>query len=371
MSQRLINRFYVATRKGLFTFARDSNQWAISALDFTGEPVSAVSEDKSGNSLMAALNLGHFGAKLWRRDGEDSWQELAVPVYPKTEATDKNADAPPAPALSQIWYLAPGGLDQSGRMWAGTIPGGLFRSDDLGASWQLIHSLWSDPRRLEWFGGGYDNPGIHSICVDPRNSKHISIAVSCGGVWHSRDDGASWELAAAGMCAPYMPPDRAADENIQDVHRMVQCPGQPDRLWVQHHGGIYRSDDGGRTWVRITSAAPSDFGFACAVHPTQPQTAWFIPGQADQKRIPVDGRLVALRTDDGGATFKQLRAGLPQEYAYDLVYRHGLDISPDGNVVAFGSTTGNLWLSEDRGENWQCLSTSLPPIYAVYFSRRV
>jgi photosystem II stability/assembly factor-like uncharacterized protein len=136
---------------------------------------------------------------------------------------------------------------------------------------------------------------------------------------------------------------------------------------VQHHNGIFRSDDGGANWVEIAEAGPSTFGFPVVVHPDDPDTAWFIPAIKDEKRIPVAGAVVVTRTRDGGKSFEVLRNGLPQQHAYDLVYRHALDIDASGNRLAFGSTTGNLWVSEDQGDSWQSISQHLPPIYGVRF----
>ena len=130
-----------------------------------------------------------------------------------------------------VWSLAAGGADQPGVLWAGTLPGGLFRSDDRGDSWQLVRALWDVPQRAEWMGGGYDVPGIHSICVDPRDSDHVLVAVSCGGVWQTTDGGASWQVSAAGMRADYMPPELAENDAVQDPHRIVRSDGNPDGLW--------------------------------------------------------------------------------------------------------------------------------------------
>ena len=194
-----------------------------------------------------------------------------------------------------------------------------------GASWQLVRPLWDHPLRKEWFGGGADLPGIHSICVDPRQSAVVRIGVSCAGVWTTRDRGASWSCEGKGMWAAYMPPERKFEMNVQDPHRVVQCPAAPDRLWAQHHNGIFRSSDAGLTWEDIEGAPPSVFGFAVAVHPRDPDTAWFVPAIKDERRIPAGGRVVVTRTRDGGRTFAELTRGLPQQHAYDLVYRHALD----------------------------------------------
>lgn len=236
-----------------------------------------------------------------------------------------------------------------------------------GESWQLVESLWRVPGRAQWFGGGYDQPGIHSICVDPRDSHRLRIAVSCGGVWQSDDDGEHWTLAADGMYADYMPPELRSDPNIQDPHRMVQCAAAPDTLWVQHHNGVFVSRDGARRWHDVPNVPPSVFGFAVAVHPQDPDTAWFVPAVKDECRVPVDAALVVARTRDGGRSFEVLRDGLPTP-SYDLVYRHGLAISRDGSLLAMASTTGGLWLSEDQGDTWHTLSQNLPPVYAVTFA---
>jgi photosystem II stability/assembly factor-like uncharacterized protein len=299
-------------------------------------------------------------------DGGRGWQEVTTPSFPPKPEDLPKEDTNPW-TLQQIWIMEAGGPDQKGLLWAGTIPGGLFRSDDGGESWELVRSLWDRPERLSWFGGGYDHPGIHSVVVDPRNADRVYIGISCGGVWMTEDGGDTWELRATGMRAEYMPPERANDPNIQDPHRLVQCDAAPDVLWTQHHNGIFRTTDGGESWEEIKDVPPSTFGFAVAVHPSDPDKAWFVPAVKDECRVPADGKLVVNRTTDGGRTFETVREGLPQRSAYDLVFRHALDIDRTGERLALGSTTGNLWVSEDQGSSWQGISHHLPPIYCTLF----
>jgi len=361
------DRAYIATRKGLFEVYRTHEAWLLDQQHFLGDPVSMVLPDRRDGTLYAALNLGHFGAKLHRRDpGSNDWVEVAAPAFPpKPEGSADPVDW----AVKLIWSLAAGGPDQPGVLWAGTLPGGLFRSNDRGDSWQLVESLWNVPERAQWMGGGYDVPGIHSICVDPRDSDSVLVGVSCGGAWLTTDGGASWSLRAKGMRATYMPPELAGEETVQDPHRIVRCPAEPDKLWCQHHNGIWRSVDDGASWTEVVPAAPvSNFGFATAVHPLDGETAWFVPAEADSKRIPPHAALAVTRTSDGGKTFAAWRGGLPQQHCYDLVYRHGLAVSDDGQVLLMGSTTGGAWLSEDGGGQWQTISTTLPPIYSVAFA---
>jgi photosystem II stability/assembly factor-like uncharacterized protein len=231
----------------------------------------------------------------------------------------------------------------------------------------MMRVLWDHPKRKQWSGGGADLPGLHSICVDPRNSQRVWIAVSIGGIWFTENGGTNWELRGDGMRAEYAPPEQTHDPVAQDVHRLVQCPAVPQRMWVQHHNGIFVSSDEGETFTEITGVEPSSFGFAVVVHPRDPDTAWFVPEIKDEKRIPREGKLVVTRTRDGGKTFDTLTNGLPQSHAYDIVYRHALALNRDGDCLAFGSTTGGLWVSEDEGESWACVTHTLPPVYAVQF----
>ena len=356
---------FIATRKGLFELTKRESAWNLSAPHFSGDPVSIVLHDRRDGATYAALNLGHFGAKLHRRDaGGAQWKEVAVPVYPpKPDDSGDKTDW----TLKQIWSLEAGGPDQPGVLWAGTLPGGLFRSTDRGESWQLVESLWNVPGRAEWFGGGYDTPGIHSISVDPRDSASVLVGVSCGGVWLTNDGGSTWELRTQGMAARYMPPELVDDGAAQDPHRIVRCAGMPDVLWCQHHCGIWRSVDNGRQWQELP-APGSSFGFAVAVHPVDGGMAWFVPAIADQQRVPVGAALAVNRTRDGGVTFDTQRGGLPQRDCYDLVYRHGLAVADDGAMLLMGSTTGSVWLSDDGGERWHTIAAHLPPVYAVRFA---
>ncbi len=367
------SHFLVGTRKGLFTVEKNGKGWDVARAAFLGDNVSIALVDPRDGAIYAALDHGHFGVKLHRSvDDGGSWEEIGVPVYPEKPEGEIDLDpfqgTPRDWKLIKIWALEPGGADEPGVLWCGTIPGGLFRSADCGKSWTLVESLWNHPGRKRWMGGGADHPGIHSVCVDPRDSRRVAVGVSCGGVWASDDAGASWECRATGMRAEYMPPEGRYDPGIQDPHRVVRCRTQPNSLWAQHHNGIFRSIDDSASWSEIKNVPPSGFGFAVAVHPDDGATAWFIPAIKDEKRIPVDGRLVVTRTRDGGNSFDVLSNGLPQRHAYDIVYRHALDVDQRGETLAFGSTTGSLWVSDDQGDSWRAVSTHLPPVYCVRFA---
>lgn len=366
-------RAYIATRKGLFTLERQGETWEVTSADFLGSPVTAITRDARSGRFYAGLKHEHFGPKMHRSDDDGkAWVEVGTPTYPERPddvpavmCPIRNVEIPWS--LHLIWALAPD-ITVDGGLWCGTIPGGLFRSTDHGESWDLVRPLWDLPNRSKWFGGGYDYPGIHSVLVDPGDGRHVTVGISCGGVWTSRDAGKTWESKCKGMRAEYVPPEIADSPDIQDPHILVACASRHQSLWVQHHNGIFRSTNGGEQWTEIHEAGPSTFGFVAAAHPNEPDTAWFVPAVKDEERVPVGGRFVVTRTRDGGKTFDVLTEGLPQQHAYDIVYRHALAVDDSGDNLIMGSTTGSVWTSHNQGDTWDLVSSNLPPVNAVMFA---
>lgn len=360
----MAERLHVGTRKGLFELERRRDGWDVAAVHFLGDPVSAVLETRDG-TVHAALDLGHFGAKLWRRDRGRDWREVPAPAFPPKP--DDATDDPHPWSLGRIWAIQPGGVP--GRLWAGTMPGGLFRSDDDGETWSLVETLWRLPERRKWLGvAGGEQPGISAVLVDPRDPAVLRLGVSTAGVWETADTGQSWRLINQGMYNEYMPPEHSGDPIAQDIHMLAHCAAAPDVMWCQHHNGVFRSGDAGHHWQEVTAIQPSKFGFAVVAHPRDPATAWFVPAAKDERRIPVDGRIVVARTRDGGESFDVLSRGLPQRHAYDLVWRHGLAVDDSGERLALGSTSGGIWVSEDAGESWTTPDARLPPIATLRFA---
>ncbi len=231
--------------------------------------------------------------------------------------------------------------------------------------------LWSGPGNgtTKWFGTpaaeGEFAPGIHSIEVDPSDPRHLYVAISTAGVFESRDGGASWQVRNRGLTMDYSP-DPTDEWAGHDPHALILCPGAPRWVWQQNHCGVFVSDDGALNWRKVSNPELGvHFGFPVAVDANDGKRAWLVPGQADMQRTTIGGGLFVARTDDGGATWRQFRKGLPQEHAYDVVYRHALH--NQGDTLAFGTTTGNLYVSEDRGESWATVANNLPPVYSVRF----
>jgi hypothetical protein len=382
-------RILLGTRKGTFGVERSQGKWRPALLGHAGVGSNFVVRDPHTGTLWAALGHGHWGAKLSRsRDGGKTWEDATQITYPEGA---RYLDVPPGAdpktlppsfkeaKLLKLWAIAFG---PAGRMYVGTIPGGLFVSDDAGDTFTLNLPLWNHESRggdlfrgegsgvTHWFGtpaseGGEFAPGIHSIAVDPTNPDRVLIAISTAGVLETTDGGKSWRSRNRGLLMDYLPDPSA--EWGHDPHFLELCSAQPQHVWQQNHCGVFYSSDGAATWKKVSQPEQGvHFGFPVAVDAEHGKTAWVVPGKADMQRTAIDGGLFVARSQDGGESWQPLRKGLPQEHAYDVVYRHALDNS--GDALAFGSTTGNLYVSEDRGESWQVVGHNLPPIYSVRFA---
>jgi hypothetical protein len=386
----------LGTRKGTLILDRKPGGWTPRPISHGGMSISYAARDPRDGTLWAAMDHAHWGPKLSRsKDHGATWENLTQIAYPKSARfveqhlptpgqapTDRPTTYKEA-ALLKVWVLAFGGRTQPGTIHAGTLPGGLFTSRDGGDTWELNWPLWNHESRggdltqgdatsrNDWGGTpaamayGEFVPGIHSIVVDPRDSDRMLVGVSCAGVIGSKDGGKSWQGQNRGMLNDYLP--NPAAEWGHDPHFVTQCAGEPDCLWQQNHSGIFSSTDGARTWRRVSRPEMAvHFGFAVAVDERDGRTAWVVPATADDQRMAVSGGLFVARTRNGGESWETFREGLPQKHAYDVVYRHALDVR--GERVCFGSTTGNVYVSEDRGESWRCVGNNLPPIHSVRFA---
>jgi photosystem II stability/assembly factor-like uncharacterized protein len=385
----MADQILVGTRKGTFIVEKTSGRWRPKLAGHAGQGSNFVARDPNSGTIWAALGHGHWGAKLSRSDdGGASFYDASQVKYPE----DARYLAPPMPdesgeakgptvvkdaALLKLWVLAFG---RAGQVFVGTIPGGLFASNDGGESFELNRPLWDHESRggnladgkgtgqTHWFGTpaseGEFAPGIHSVVVDPRNPDRVLVAVSTAGVLETTDGGKSWRSRNKGMLMDYLPDPSA--EWGHDPHFITQCASQPDHMWQQNHCGVFYSADGAQTWKKVSNPAQGvHFGFPVAADDEDGRTAWVVPGKSDMQRITIDGGLFVARTTDGGESWEELREGLPQENAYDVVYRHALHNR--GDLLAFGSTTGNLYVSENRGDSWLAVANNLPPIYSVRF----
>jgi photosystem II stability/assembly factor-like uncharacterized protein len=343
----------VGTEKGLFRLVEDGSTgaWQVDGPHMAGYAVLHTLQSRSG-TLFAATSHKIWGAHVYRsRDQGLTWTSLdAVPGH----AAETGRGATRA-----VWFLAESGET----LFAGIDPAGLFRSDDRGESWSPVAGLNEHPTRATWepSKGCF---AVHSICVDSQQPNNIVVAVSAGGVYRSEDGGASWEPTNARVRAENLPqPTPGTGHN---VHRVIRHPTVPERLYRQCYNGTYRSDDGARTWVEITDGLPSDFGYGIVTDPNDADTVFQVPESGSHLRAPVDGQLRVYRSRDGGATWASASDGLPDKHVYVTVLRECMatdDRNPCG--VYFGTSGGHVFASRDAGDSWALIANYLPRVLSV------
>jgi hypothetical protein len=355
-----VTELLLGTKKGLFALEGEpGSRFEVTARAFAGEPVEYALRDPRSGRVLAAVSSPFYGPKvMYADDPAGEWEQAQGIALP--EGGDK--------ALERIWVLVPGEAD--GTVYAGGDPGVLFESRDGGATFELNRGLWEHPTRPKWQPGG-GGLCVHSIETWPGEPDRLAIGISAAGVWLTDDGGASWRRGNDGMVPRYLPDDRPEDEVALCVHRLRRSAARPERIFMQFHGGVYRSDDAGRTWTDIAAGLPSDFGFPLAVDPADADSAYVIPLTADMDRVTPDGRVRVYETRDGGASWAPRGDGLPSEHAYLTVLREAFDWAGEGDALElyFGATSGAVFGSGDAGATWFDAATHMPPVLSVTASR--
>ena len=349
----------VGTRKGLFVLEGEpGSPFEVTARAFAGDPVEYALRDPRSGRVLASVTSPFYGPKIFYTDelGTD-WKEAAGVSLPGRDAV-----------LERIWVIVTAEAD--GALYAGGDPGVLFESRDGGASWQLNRALWKHPTRPKWQPGA-GGLCLHSISTWPGEPERLAVGISAAGVWLTDDGGATWRSGNTGLVPRYLPEDIPEDEIGLCVHRLQRAPTQPERIFMQFHGGVYRSDDAGESWHDIARGLPSDFGFPLAIDPADPASAYVIPLAADIDRVTPEGRVRVYETRDAGASWSPRGDGLPAENAYLTVLREAFDWVGEGTALElyFGATSGTVFGSGDAGASWFDAAPNLPPVLSVAASR--
>jgi hypothetical protein len=351
-----VTELIVGTKKGLFVLEGEpGSTFEIKARAFAGEPVEYALRDPGTGRLLASVTSPFYGPKIFYTDD------------PSAEWTQAEGLALPGggdEALQRIWLLVPG--EAEGSLLAGGDPGVLFQSGDGGSTWRLNEVLWEHRVKESWQPGG-GGLCVHSIVPWPGDPDRLALGISAAGVWLTDDGGGSWRKGNAGLAARYLPEDATEESTSLCVHHIERAAKQPERLFLQFHGGVYRSDDAGESWVEIGSGLPSDFGFPLALDPDDPDSAYVIPLTADMDRVTPEGRVRVYETRDAGESWTPRGQGLPEDHAYLTVLRLAFDQAGEGSSLElyFAATSGEVFGSADAGASWYTVAPHLPPVYSV------
>jgi photosystem II stability/assembly factor-like uncharacterized protein len=351
-----LTELLVGTKKGLFRLEGDGGPagFEITARAFAGQSVEYAMRDPRTGRYLASVTSWFYGPRIWVTDDPTGeWEQAEGTTLPEGDEQ----------ALERLWVIVPGEAD--GVLYAGGDPGPLFESRDGGLTWSLNRGLWDHPTRPDWSPG---NGGLclHTIAPWHGDPSRLLVAISSVGVWLSDDGGETWRHSNTGIEPGYLP-EEARDNPIQHcVHDVRRSPANPERLFMQFHGGVYRSDDGGANWIDIGEGLPSDFGFPIVVDPSDQDSAYVIPLIGAEDRTPPDGAVRVWETRDAGATWTARGDGLPDQ-SYLTILREAFDNAGEGERMElyFGATSGDLFGSGDAGATWSTAATRLPPVHSV------
>ncbi len=332
--------------------SRDRTQWEAVGPVLTGDPIYTSAYDVNSQTLFVAVNSEFYGPSICRsQDFGASWD---------TGGSGFHYAADDAEKVTQVWSIRP---TNRGVVYAGVDASGLFLSDNGGDSWCELSALREHPTHDHW-GPGYGGKCLHTIGLDPFNDERLYIACSVGGIYRSVDAGDTWDPISKGIRAEFLPDGQQFPQAGQCVHKFALSPARAGRIWLQDHGGVYRSDDGGDTWLNIGESLPSDFGFPIVAHPTEADTAYVFPVERWPRWSP-DNMLSVHRTTDAGGHWERLANGLPMP-TYTGVLRDGMRLDSESPVgIYFGTTSGSLYHSADEGASWHAIAHQLPRIYSV------
>ena len=350
----------IGTKKGLFVAeaGKARRKFTLRGPFGAGVAVYSTLIDTRGKPRIYASSCNaFFGMKvLVSADLGHTFKETkSAPAFPKDDGR----------VLANIWSLEAGKGKKE--LWCGVEPAALFRSRDGGDSWELVPGISNHEHARQWQPGG-GGLCLHTIL---RDGPRMHLGISTGGHYLSEDGGQTFHASNSGIGAGFVPDPYP--EFGQCVHKIARHPAAPGRLYIQNHGGwpdrpgigVLRSDDYGHTWRSIADGLPSDFGLPIIVHPHDPDTIYVVPLEPMTRTCP-EGRPAVWRSENGGGSWKRLTKGLPKKEGFFTVLRDGMDVDHFSSpALYFGTTTGQLWLGRDGGEDWSCLFDSLPPINCV------
>ncbi len=350
----------VGTRKGMWLATSDDDRktWEVSGPHFDMQEVYSCLVDTRGGSprIFAGSASSWFGpAVYWSDDLGGSWRETRI-------AFDEDVEA----SVEGVWQLVPGVGDTT--LWAGSQPAAVWRSEDRGQSFTLERALWDHPHRPQW-DAGFGGQAFHTIVPHPTDAMSVTVALSTGGVYQTNDGGQSWEPRNQGVRVEFFPENISYPEFGQCVHKVARHPAVPERMYLQNHGGVYRTDDHGKSWTSIADGLPADFGFPIVVHPHRPETVFVFPLLGADRRYPPAARARVWRSDDAGAHWSELGEGLPDSF-YVGVMRDAFS-ADDHDVSGFylGARNGTVYCSTDDGESWREVLDNLPDVMVVRAAR--
>ncbi len=384
-------RVLVGTRKGAFILTSDGKRekWDVSGPHFAGwEIYHLKGSPVDPNRIYASQTSGWFGqvmqrsddgGKTWHQPGTPKGEESGPDGMPKGESnkfvydtssetgapmtTHQFYDGKPHPwEFKRVWHVEPS-LTDPDLVYAGVEDAAIFKSTDGGKNWKEMSGLRGHGTGPHWQPGA-GGMCLHSIILDPKNPQRIWIAISSAGAFRTDDAGKTWKPINRGLKSQYIPDPDA--EVGHCVHHIAMNPKRPGVLFMQKHWDVMRSDDAGDNWTEVSGNLPTDFGFVIDVHAHEPETIYVVPITSDGLHYVPEGKLRVFRSRAGGNEWEPLSRGLPQSNCYVNILRDAMAVDTlDQCGVYFGTSGGQVYCSNDAGDNWNAIVHDLPGVLSV------
>ncbi len=361
-------RVLVGTAKGGFILEADGAraEWKVQGPLFGGWEVYHMTGAPSDPfRLYASQSTGWFGQIIQRSDdGGASWRPVGNQfLYEGDPGPHQWYDGTPHPwEFARVWHLEPSG-DDPDTVYAGVEDAALFQTTDGGSTWSELAGLRTHPSGPQWQPGA-GGMAVHTVLIDPARPGRLHVAISAAGVFRSDDGGRTWEPTNSGLRSVGLPDEEPPVGHC--VHRIARHPERPDTLFMQKHWDVMRSDDGGGTWTEVSGDLPTDFGFPIAVHAHEPDTVYVVPITSDSEHYPPEGCLRVYRSRTGGNEWEPLGSGLPASNCFVNVLREAMAVDRlDPCGVYFGTTGGQVYASADAGDHWVPIVRDLPRVLSV------
>ena len=192
----------------------------------------------------------------------------------------------------------------------------------------------------------------HTVLVDPLQPSTLYLSDAQAGVYKSSDGGNSWAGANSGLPCP----------GAYCVSSLALVSGTPPTLYAgSFPDGVFQSTDGGASWNRSSDGLGSNGVTSIAVDPRDPETIYVATASGysvDPSTLGPLSPFGAYRSDDGGATWSEVDAGLPTGTEITA-----LAVSPSAPGLVYaaaGRVKGaGVYKSTDSGESWQSASPGL------------
>jgi photosystem II stability/assembly factor-like uncharacterized protein len=381
-------RVLVGTRKGAFILTSDGKRqkWDVSGPHFGGwEIYHMKGSPVDPNRIYVSQTSSWFGQIIQRSDdGGKTWHQPGTPAgaptttpegMPMGESNKFVYDTAKTPLTThqwydgtqhpwefkRVWHLEPS-LSDPNTVYAGVEDAAIFKTTNGGQTWDEMPGL-REQQGAKWAPGA-GGMGLHTIIIDPTNHNRMFIAISAAGAFRTDDGGKTWKVITKGLKSKYMP-DPTAEIGFC-VHRIAHQKAKPERLYMQLHWDVMRSDNAGELWYEVSGNLPTDFGFPIEVHAHKPDTVYVVPIKSDSEHWVDDGKLRVYRSNTGGNEWEALTNGLPQENCYVNILRDAMSVDTlEDCGVYFGTTGGQVYCSPDGGDNWRPIVRDLPAVLSV------